>query len=76
MVSVFLLSMVIVIRRQGLDAEYGSLAIACNELEAAIKPTTILVSLMFANNEIGVVQPMRQIAEICEISQLCEITKI
>lgn len=34
------------------------------ELEAAIRPTTILVSVMYANNEIGVVQPMRDIAEI------------
>jgi cysteine desulfurase len=32
------------------------------ELEAAIKPTTILVSIMYANNEIGVIQPVREIA--------------
>jgi cysteine desulfurase len=36
------------------------------ELEAAIKPNTILVSLMWANNETGVIQPMREIAMICE----------
>ncbi len=36
------------------------------ELEAAIRPTTILVSVMWANNETGVIQPMRQIAAICE----------
>lgn len=35
------------------------------ELEAAIRPTTILVSVMFANNEIGVVQPMKAISDIC-----------
>ncbi|MCH2045091.1 MAG: IscS subfamily cysteine desulfurase [Saprospiraceae bacterium] len=34
-------------------------------LEAAIKPTTVLVSIMFANNEIGVIQPMKEIGEIC-----------
>lgn len=34
-------------------------------LEAAIRPTTILVSVMFANNEIGVVQPMKAISDIC-----------
>jgi cysteine desulfurase len=36
------------------------------DLEAAIKPSTILVSIMWANNETGVVQPMKAIAEICE----------
>ncbi|MEI6409596.1 MAG: IscS subfamily cysteine desulfurase [Bacteroidota bacterium] len=35
-------------------------------VEAAIKPNTILVSLMWANNESGVIQPMREIAQICE----------
>lgn len=35
------------------------------ELEAAIKPTTILVSIMWANNETGVIQPMQEIGEIC-----------
>jgi cysteine desulfurase len=35
------------------------------ELEAAIRPTTILVSIMWANNETGVIQPMREIAELC-----------
>ena len=36
------------------------------DLEAAIKPTTILVSIMWANNETGVIQPMREIAMLCE----------
>lgn len=35
-------------------------------LEAAIKPTTILVSVMWANNETGVIQPMAEIGKICE----------
>ncbi len=34
------------------------------QLEAAMRPTTILVSVMFANNEIGVIQPMKEIAAI------------
>ena len=34
------------------------------ELEAAMKPTTILVAIMYANNEIGVIQPMKEISAI------------
>jgi len=34
------------------------------ELEAAIKPTTVLIAVMYANNEIGVVQPVREISAI------------
>lgn len=36
------------------------------KLEAAIKDNTILVSVMWANNETGVIQPMKEIGEICE----------
>ncbi len=36
------------------------------ELEAAIKPTTILISIMWGNNEIGVVQPVREISAIAK----------
>ena len=35
-------------------------------LEAAIKSNTILVSIMWANNETGVIQPMKEIGAICE----------
>ena len=34
------------------------------DVEAAIRPDTILVSIMFANNEIGTIQPIREIGEI------------
>ena len=34
------------------------------ELEAAIRPTTILISVMYANNEIGVIQPIKAISAI------------
>ncbi|HRH60697.1 MAG TPA: IscS subfamily cysteine desulfurase [Chitinophagaceae bacterium] len=37
-----------------------------NELQAAIKPTTILIAIMYANNEIGVVQPVREISAIAK----------
>lgn len=45
-------------------AEDGLIDLA--ELEAAIKSTTILVSVMWANNETGVIQPMKEIGDICE----------
>lgn len=35
------------------------------DLENAIKDNTILVSVMWANNETGVIQPMKEIGEIC-----------
>ena len=34
------------------------------ELEAAIKPTTILIALMYASNEIGTVMPMKEISAL------------
>ena len=36
------------------------------QLEAAMKPTTILVAIMYANNEIGVVQPVKEISAIAK----------
>lgn len=38
--------------------------ISLDELKSAIRPTTILISVMFANNEIGTIQPVREIGEI------------
>jgi cysteine desulfurase len=46
----------------GVD-KHGNLDLA--ELEAAIRPGTALVSIMWANNETGVVFPIEKIAEIC-----------
>ncbi len=36
-----------------------------SEVEAAIREDTALVTIMFANNEIGTIQPIREIGEIC-----------
>ncbi|KEJ92884.1 cysteine desulfurase NifS [Synergistes jonesii] len=34
-------------------------------LEAAIRPDTTLVTIMFANNEIGTIQPIKKLGEVC-----------
>lgn len=36
------------------------------ELKKAIRPTTILISVMFANNEIGTIQPIKEIGEVAK----------
>lgn len=36
-----------------------------DELEAAIRPDTALVTIMYANNEIGTVQPIAEIGRVC-----------
>lgn len=46
----------------GVDAEGF---ISLEELSDAIRPDTALVSVMFANNEIGVIQPIREIGSLC-----------
>lgn len=44
--------------------EYG--LISLEELKAAIKEDTILISIMYANNEIGTIQPIKEIGEIAK----------
>ena len=57
------------LERQGFEATYlqpqdnGLITIA--QLEEAIRPDTILVSVMLVNNEIGVIQPIDEIGELC-----------
>ncbi|MBO5198591.1 MAG: cysteine desulfurase NifS [Lachnospiraceae bacterium] len=40
--------------------------IKLDRLKAAIRPDTILISVMFANNEIGTIQPIKEIGEIAK----------
>lgn len=40
--------------------------IKLDELKAAIRPDTILITVMFANNEIGTIQPIKEIGEIAK----------
>jgi cysteine desulfurase len=57
------------LERVGFEATYlepqdnGLITIA--QLEAAIRPDTILISVMLVNNEIGVIQPIDEIGALC-----------
>lgn len=57
------------LERQGFEATYlepqDNGLITLEQLEAAMRPDTILVSVMLVNNEIGVVQPIAEIGELC-----------
>jgi cysteine desulfurase len=56
------------LERQGYEVTYlpvdGEGRVAPEALEQAMRPDTILVSIMAANNEIGTIQPIRELAEI------------
>lgn len=39
--------------------------VTAEQVRAAIRPDTALVSVMYANNEIGTIQPIREIGEVC-----------
>ncbi len=43
--------------------EYGRVSAA--QVEQAIRPDTILVSIMFANNEVGTIMPVEEIGRVC-----------
>ena len=57
------------LERQGFEATYldpgPNGLVDLVSFEAALKPGTILASVMMVNNEIGVIQPIAQMAEIC-----------
>ncbi len=44
--------------------EYGM--VTAEQVEKAIRPDTVLVSIMFANNEVGTIMPIEQIGETCK----------
>ncbi|HEV7815122.1 MAG TPA: IscS subfamily cysteine desulfurase [Janthinobacterium sp.] len=57
------------LERVGFEATYlepqDNGLITVEQLAAAIRPDTILVSVMLVNNEIGVIQPIDEIGELC-----------
>ncbi|WP_348751926.1 IscS subfamily cysteine desulfurase [uncultured Aquincola sp.] len=57
------------LERQGFDATYLDVEpdglIDLDKLKAALRPDTILVSVMFVNNEIGVIQDIPAIGKLC-----------
>lgn len=56
------------LERQGFEVTYLDVdedgVVKLDDLKEAIKPTTILISVMFANNEIGTIQPIKEIGKI------------
>lgn len=58
------------LEKQGFEVTYLDVdedgVVKLDELKKAIRPTTILISVMFANNEIGTIQPIREIGEIAK----------
>ncbi len=57
------------LERQGFEATYLDVRedglLDLEVLKAAIRPDTTVISVMFVNNEVGVVQPIAEIGEIC-----------
>lgn len=57
------------LEREGFDATYLDVQenglIDLEVFKAALRPDTIVVSVMLVNNEIGVIQPIEQLGEIC-----------
>ena len=56
------------LEKEGFEVSYINVDengfIKLDELQNAIKPTTTLITVMFANNEIGTIQPIKEIGEI------------
>ncbi|NLJ96717.1 MAG: cysteine desulfurase NifS [Clostridiales bacterium] len=58
------------LQKRGFEVTYIDVdengVIKLEQLEKAIRPSTILISIMFANNEIGTIQPIKEIGEIAK----------
>jgi cysteine desulfurase len=58
------------LEKMGAEVTYLSVGgdglVTVEAIEAAIKPNTILVTVMYGNNELGVLQPIREIGALCK----------
>ena len=45
---------------------YADGLVTAKQVEEAIRPDTALVTIMYANNEVGTIQPVREIGEVCK----------
>lgn len=58
------------LEKQGCEVTYLDVdengVVDLEQLKKAIKPTTVLISVMYANNEIGTVQPIKEIGQIAK----------
>jgi cysteine desulfurase len=62
------------LERQGFEVTYLDVQenglISMDALKAAIRPDTVLISIMFVNNEIGVIQDIAAIGELCRANNI------
>ena len=58
------------LEKRGFEVTYLNVdengVVRLEELKKAIRPTTILISVMYANNEIGTIEPIKEIGEIAK----------
>ena len=57
------------LKKQGFEVTYLPVyengIVKVEDLKNAIRPDTLMVTIMFANNEIGTIQPIKQIGQVC-----------
>ncbi len=63
------------LQKEGVEVSYVHVGsdglVSPDDIRAALRPHTVLISVMHANNEIGVVQPIREIAAIAREAGAC-----
>lgn len=52
-----------------LPVEYSTGLVNIDELKKSLRPDTLLCSVIHVNNEIGVMQPMKEIGALCKANK-------